>query len=82
MAQSLFEDCTSSTTPREADCRSLLSGNPAGGVWRVPPGGGTPQLLTTDVILPGGIAVDAQGSLYVSTCAPCANVGTVVKIVP
>jgi glucose/arabinose dehydrogenase len=60
----------------------LLSGNPAGGIWRVPPGGGTPQLLTTSVILPGGIAVAPDGSLYVSTCAPCTNAGQVVKIVP
>lgn len=60
----------------------LLSGNPAGGIWRVPPGGGTPQLLTTSVILPGGIAVAPDGSLYVSTCAPCSNTGQVVKIVP
>jgi len=60
----------------------LLSGSPFGGLWRVPPGGGTPQLLTTDLILPGGIAVAPDGSLYVGTCAPCANDGGVVRIVP
>jgi hypothetical protein len=60
----------------------LLSGNPAGGVLRVPPGGGTAQLLTTSVMLPGGIAVGPNGSLYVSTCAPCSDVGQVVRIDP
>lgn len=60
----------------------LLSGNPAGGIWRVPPGGGTPQLLTTGVMLPGGIAVAPDGALYVSTCAPCSDIGQIVKIVP
>lgn len=60
----------------------LLSGDPRGGLWRVPAGGGTPQLLTTDLILPGGIAVANDGSLYVSTCAPCADVGGVVRITP
>jgi sugar lactone lactonase YvrE len=60
----------------------FLSGNPAGGVWRVSPGGGTKQLLTTSVISPGGIAVARDGSLYVSTCADCANTGQVVRVVP
>ena len=59
-----------------------LSGNRAGGVLRVPPGGGTPQLLTTAVEAPGGLAVARDGSLYVDTCADCANTGGVVKIVP
>jgi hypothetical protein len=60
----------------------FLSGDPAGGIWRVPPGGGTPELLTTAVNSPGGIAVAWDGSLYVSTCAPCANTGEVVRVVP
>jgi sugar lactone lactonase YvrE len=60
----------------------LLSGNRAGGIWRVPPGGGTPQLLTTSVEAPGGLAVARDQSLYVDTCADCANTGGVVKIVP
>jgi hypothetical protein len=60
----------------------LLSGNRAGGIWRVPPGGGTPQLLTTSVEAPGGLAVARDQSLYVDTCADCVNTGGVVKIVP
>jgi hypothetical protein len=60
----------------------FLSGNPAGGIWRVSPGGGTKQLLTTSVISPGGIAVGRDGSLDVSTCADCVNTGEVVKIMP
>jgi hypothetical protein len=60
----------------------FLSGDPAGGIWRVPPGGGTPQLLTTSVDSPGGIAAAWDGSLYVTTCSSCANDGEVVRIVP
>ena len=60
----------------------FLSGNPAGGVWRVSPGGGAKQLLTTSVVSPGGIAVAPDGSLYVDTCADCSNTGGVVRIVP
>jgi glucose/arabinose dehydrogenase len=33
-------------------------------------------------MLPGGIAVGPDGALYVSTCAPCANAGQVVRITP
>jgi hypothetical protein len=58
----------------------LLSGNPAGGLWRVPPGGGTPQLLTTELNLLGGVVVGQDGGVYVSTCATCRNAGAVVKI--
>jgi hypothetical protein len=60
----------------------LLSGSRAGGILRVPRGGGTPQLLTTAVEAPGGLAVARDGSLYVDTCADCADTGGVVKIVP
>jgi hypothetical protein len=60
----------------------FLSGDPAGGIWRVPPGGGMKQLLTTSVVSPGGIAVAWDGTLYVTTCAPCAGTGEVVRIVP
>ena len=60
----------------------FLSGNPAGGIWRVSPGGGAKQLLTTSVISPGGIAVASDGSLYLSTCADCADTGQVVRVVP
>jgi hypothetical protein len=59
----------------------LLSGDPAGGIWRVSPGG-SKQLLTTDVVEPGGLAVGPNDALYVSTCSSCANTGEVVRIVP
>jgi hypothetical protein len=59
----------------------FLSGDPAGGIWRVSPGG-SKQLLTTAVEAPGGIAVGPDGALYVSTCAFCVNTGEVVRIVP
>jgi hypothetical protein len=60
----------------------LLSGDRAGGVWRVPRGGGTPELLTTSIEAPGGLAVARDQSLYVSTCADCSDTGGVVRIVP
>jgi hypothetical protein len=60
----------------------LLGADRSGGIWRVPPGGGTPQLLTTAVEAPGGLAVARDQSLYVSTCADCTDTGGVVRLVP
>jgi hypothetical protein len=45
---------------------------PQGGLWKVPPGGGTPELITSEGLpMPGGMAVAADGTIYVSTCAVC-----------
>jgi hypothetical protein len=54
-----------------------------GGLWRVPAGGGDPELLLTEpLVLPGGIAVGRDGAIYVSVCAPCVDEGAVLRIVP
>jgi hypothetical protein len=58
---------------------------PVGAVWSVPAGGGEPQLLVNDerVMAPGGIAVGADGTVFVSvgTLLP-AGAGSVVAITP
>ena len=54
-----------------------------GGLWAVPPGGGTPEqieLPAGTLIEPGGIAVGKHGDLYVSNHAREAGVGEVLKI--
>ena len=42
-----------------------------GGLWKVPAGGGTPELITDALPMPGGVAVGADGTVYVTTCAVC-----------
>jgi sugar lactone lactonase YvrE len=57
---------------------------PAGAVWSVPPGGGEPELLISGDPLAalGGLAVDSDGSIYVSANALDRESGTVVRITP
>jgi hypothetical protein len=59
-------------------------GAPAGAVLSVPPGGGEPELLVSGdpVTTLGGLAVDSDGSIYVSANAVDPEGGTVVKITP
>jgi hypothetical protein len=58
-----------------------LSGDPTGGLWRVPAGGGTPELLLTDpLVIPGGMAVHPDGSLVITNCAVCADEGFAIKV--
>jgi hypothetical protein len=65
----------------EISHNGLLTGDLTGGLWRVPAGGGTPELLLTDPLFaPGGMAVAADGSLYVSNCAVCQGGGEVLHI--
>jgi hypothetical protein len=52
-----------------------------GAVMAVAPGGGVAQPVVTDgLFAPGGIAVAADGSMYVTTCSVCAGGGGVVHI--
>jgi hypothetical protein len=60
----------------------LLSGDPTGGLWSVPPGGGQPTLLSTDLRMPGGIAIGRDGTLYVTTDTSLPNGGSVVSWKP
>lgn len=63
---------------------SATSGPPAGGLWKVPAGGGTPELVTADgLVMPGGMAIDKDGAIYISTCAVChPKGGSIVKLTP
>jgi hypothetical protein len=55
---------------------ALGGGSVAGGLWKVPPGGGTPELIASEgLVLPGGMALAEDGTLYISTCAICPGAG-------
>jgi len=59
------------------------AGPPQGGLWKVPAGGGTPELIVSEgLVMPGGMAVAEDGTLYVSTCAVCVNGGSLVSLQP
>ena len=56
---------------------------PVGAVIAVPPGGGEPQIVATgeQFLALGGLDVDADGAVYVST-GSLGPGGTLVKITP
>lgn len=59
------------------------AGPPQGGLWKVPAGGGTPELIVSDgLVMPGGMAVAEDGTVYVSTCAVCVGGGSLVSLQP
>jgi hypothetical protein len=67
----------------EIDSDSLLGPGTDGGIWTVPPGGGTPQqieLPAGTLTTPGGIAVGRRGDLFVSNHATSAGTGEVLEI--
>ena len=54
-----------------------------GGLWAVPAGGGSSELITANgLVMPGGLAVDDDGILYVSTCSVCPGGGGIVSVKP
>jgi hypothetical protein len=60
------------------------SGPPMGGLWKVPAGGGDPELIASEgLVFPGGVAVADDGTVYVTTCTSCGpGTGGVVSIQP
>jgi sugar lactone lactonase YvrE len=59
------------------------AGPPRGGLWRVPAGGGEPELIASDgLVMPGGMAIDADGVIFISTCAICPGGGGIVSVSP
>ena len=67
----------------EIDRDSLLGESHDGGLWKVPPGGGTPErieLPAGTLTEPGGLAVGWKGRLFVSNHAREAGAGEVLEI--
>lgn len=62
----------------------LLSetGLPQGALLKVPAGGGTPELVSSGLPMPGGVAVASDGTVYVSTCAVCPGGGGIASYTP
>lgn len=62
----------------------LLSetGLPQGALLKVPAGGGTPELVSSGLPMPGGVAVAADGTVYVTTCAVCPGGGGIASYTP
>jgi hypothetical protein len=56
---------------------------PSGGLWKVPPGGGAPEDITPEgLVMPGGLAIADDGTIYATTCAVCPDMGGVVSLTP
>jgi hypothetical protein len=56
-----------------------------GSLYRVPAGGGAPTTIVAPgagLVAPGGIAIDRDGSIYVTNFSVSPTAGTVVKVVP
>ena len=68
--------------PRRPASRSSEARCPSGGLWKVPAGGGTPELITDALPMLGGVAVGADGTVYVSTCAMCQGGGGIASYTP
>lgn len=59
----------------------MLSGDITGGLLSVPKGGGEATLVATDGLMaPGGVAVGADGAVYVSNGSVMPNGGSIVKL--
>ena len=58
------------------------AGPPRGGLWKVPAGGGDAELVTNELVMPGGLAVADDGTVYISTCAVCPGGGGIVSVSP
>ena len=59
----------------------MLSGDPAGALWSVPPGGGEATLVASEgLITPGGVAVSADDEVYVANGSAQPGGGSIVKL--
>jgi sugar lactone lactonase YvrE len=58
------------------------TGLPMGALLKVPAGGGTAEVVSSGLPMPGGIAVAADGTVYVSTCAVCPGGGSIASYKP
>ena len=59
----------------------LLSGDPTGALLSVPAGGGEATLVASDgLMVPGGVAVDANGTVYVSNGSVMPGGGSIVTL--
>jgi sugar lactone lactonase YvrE len=59
----------------------MMAGPGPGGLLSVPAGGGDPTLVATDgLVAPGGVAVGADGAVYVSNGSVMPNGGSIVKL--
>ena len=53
-----------------------------GALYRVPPGGGTPELINVPLVAPGGLAVAKDGTIYVTNFSTSPTGGQVLAIRP
>mgnify|MGYP001828878776 FL=1 len=59
----------------------MLSGDPTGALWSVPPGGGEATLVASEgLITPGGVAVSADDEVYVANGSAQPGGGSIVKL--
>lgn len=60
---------------------AMMGGDVTGGLWAVPAGGGAPELVLTDgLVMPGGLAVADDGTIYVANGTMAPGMGTLIAI--
>jgi sugar lactone lactonase YvrE len=59
----------------------MLSGDPTGALWSVPPGGGEATLVASEGLMtPGGIAISADDEIYISNGSVQPGSGAIVRL--
>ncbi len=59
----------------------MLSGDPTGALWSVPPGGGEATLVASEGLMtPGGIAVSADDEVFIANGSTQPGSGSIVKL--
>jgi hypothetical protein len=59
---------------------SLLADEPAGSLIRVSPDGTRETVMSEGLIMPAGLAIGPDSSIYVSNCGTCVGVGEVIRV--